>query len=50
MWSTCPSLPFEVPKAMTGEEIAATQDDFVRSAKNALAAGCDAIEIHAGNG
>lgn len=35
---------------MTSEDISATQADFVKAARNALAAGCDGIEIHAGNG
>jgi 2,4-dienoyl-CoA reductase-like NADH-dependent reductase (Old Yellow Enzyme family) len=50
---TCPTLPpllFETPKAMTSEDISATQDDFVQAAINAISAGCDGIEIHAGNG
>jgi len=50
---TCPTLPpllFETPKAMTTEDISATQEDFVRAARNAISAGCDGIEIHAGNG
>jgi N-ethylmaleimide reductase len=50
MWSTCPQLPFETPKAMSLDEIVATQDDFVRAARNAMGAGCDGVEIHAGNG
>jgi 2,4-dienoyl-CoA reductase-like NADH-dependent reductase (Old Yellow Enzyme family) len=32
------------------DDIVATQDDFVRAARNALGAGCDGVEIHAGNG
>jgi 2,4-dienoyl-CoA reductase-like NADH-dependent reductase (Old Yellow Enzyme family) len=50
---SCPTLPpllFETPKAMTSEDISATQDDFVQAAVNAISAGCDGIEIHAGNG
>jgi len=48
--ATIPPLPFETPKAMTKEEISATQRDFVHAAINAVSAGCDGIEIHAGNG
>ena len=50
---TCPgmpALPFETPKAMTSEDISATQADFVQAALKAVEAGCDGIEIHAGNG
>lgn len=43
-------MSFEVPKAMTHTDIAATQKDFVHAARNAISAGCDGIEIHAGNG
>jgi len=50
LWSTCIPQPFETPKAMSSAEISATQDDFVRAARNALEAGCDGVEIHAGNG
>lgn len=47
---TFPPLPFETPKAMTNDDISATQMDFVQAAMNAISAGCDGIEIHAGNG
>jgi N-ethylmaleimide reductase len=50
MWSTCPQVPFETPKAMSPDDIVATQDDFVKAARNAMSAGCDGVEIHAGNG
>lgn len=35
---------------MTAADIERTQEDFVRSAEAAMAAGCDGVEIHAGNG
>jgi len=35
---------------MSLDEIVATQDDFVKAARYALGAGCDGVEIHAGNG
>lgn len=50
MWSGHPSVPFETPKAMSKAEIEATQEDFVNAAKRAIEAGCDGVEIHAGNG
>lgn len=49
-WSGVPPLPFETPKAMTLDDITETQEEFVAAAKAALLAGCDGIEIHAGNG
>ncbi|KAI8141983.1 hypothetical protein BJV82DRAFT_714451 [Fennellomyces sp. T-0311] len=41
---------FEVPHALTIEEIAQTIQDYVQAAKNAIAAGFDGVEIHAANG
>ena len=38
------------PHALTGAEIAATVDDYAHAARNAMAAGFDGVEIHAGNG
>lgn len=35
---------------MSLDDISATQTDFVKAAENALYAGCDGVEIHAGNG
>ena len=35
---------------MSLDDIVATQDDFVKAARYALGAGCDGVEIHAGNG
>lgn len=49
-WNTLPSLPYEVPKAMTKEEILETQDEFAAAASRARAAGFDGVELHAGNG
>ncbi|BGP12766.1 hypothetical protein JCM10213_007281 [Rhodosporidiobolus nylandii] len=49
-WRGLPTLPFEVPHALTTEEIAATQQDFVNAAKRAMEAGADGVEIHAANG
>lgn len=39
-----------VPRALTTEEIAAIIVDYRRAARNALDAGMDGVEIHAGNG
>lgn len=50
MWSGHPLLPLEAPRPMTVDDIQQTQQDFVRAAKRAIAAGCDGVEIHAGNG
>ncbi|ORY82931.1 hypothetical protein BCR35DRAFT_303582 [Leucosporidium creatinivorum] len=50
-WAGLPTEPFEVPHALTVEEIAATQDDFARCALAAVTeAGFDGVEIHAANG
>jgi 2,4-dienoyl-CoA reductase-like NADH-dependent reductase (Old Yellow Enzyme family) len=38
------------PRAMTREEIRATVEDFALSARHALAAGFDAVEIHGAHG
>ena len=39
----------ETPRAMTKEDIASTQNDFVLAAKNAMEAGFDGVEIHSAN-
>lgn len=39
-----------VPHALTEDEIRATIADFAQATKNALAAGFDAVELHAANG
>lgn len=38
------------PIAMTKEDIKSTQNEFVQSAKNAVAAGFDGVELHSANG
>jgi N-ethylmaleimide reductase len=38
------------PRALRVQEIAAIIDDYRRAARNAIAAGMDGVEIHAGNG
>lgn len=42
--------PHPVPHEMSLDEIASTREEFVHAAKNAMAAGCDGIELHAANG
>lgn len=37
---------YEVPRALTTDEVRATIDDFERGAKNARAAGFDGVELH----
>ncbi|WVW84317.1 hypothetical protein I302_106351 [Kwoniella bestiolae CBS 10118] len=49
-WNGFEARPFEVPKPMSKDDIIDTQNDFVNAAKNAISAGFDGIEIHAGNG
>ncbi|MDN7671396.1 hypothetical protein QZM22_02385 [Burkholderia oklahomensis] len=44
-WANVP-----VPRALTVAEIEAIVDDCRRAARNAIAAGMDGVEIHAGNG
>ncbi|CAO3596137.1 unnamed protein product [Absidia cylindrospora] len=41
---------FEVPHALTVDEIQTTIQDFVNAAKNAMKAGFDGVEIHGANG
>lgn len=42
--------PNATPQAMTEAEIKTTLDEFVSSAKNAVAAGFDGVELHGANG
>ena len=42
--------PNAVPKAMSGADIKTSIEEFVQAAKNAVAAGCDGIELHSANG
>ncbi|WDZ96727.1 alkene reductase [Herbaspirillum sp. WKF16] len=42
--------PFEIARPMTLEEIPGLVDDYVRAARNAMAAGFDGVQIHAANG
>jgi N-ethylmaleimide reductase len=42
--------PYEVPHALTVEEIAATVRDYATAAKNSLEAGFDGVQLHSANG
>jgi N-ethylmaleimide reductase len=42
--------PNATPQAMTEEDIKATIEEFAQSAKNAVAAGFDGVELHGANG
>lgn len=42
--------PYPVPAAMTDAEVEATIDAFVQASVNAVAAGCDGVELHSANG
>jgi N-ethylmaleimide reductase len=43
-------LPFETPRVLTEEQIAAIVEDFARASANSKAAGFDGVEIHGANG
>ena len=42
--------PNSTPQMMNAADITATIAEFVQAARNAIAAGCDGIELHAANG
>lgn len=42
--------PNAMPQAMTAADIKSTIEEFVQAANNAVAAGCDGIELHGANG
>ena len=42
--------PHPVPQAMTDADIKSAINEFVQAARNAIAAGCDGIELHSANG
>jgi N-ethylmaleimide reductase len=42
--------PHPTPRAMTEADLGKTRDEFVASAKNAIAAGFDGVELHGANG
>ncbi|KAF9482416.1 FMN-linked oxidoreductase [Pholiota conissans] len=49
-WNGVPSVDWEVPKAMTQEDIDMVKKEYVDAAKAAREAGFDGIEIHGANG
>jgi len=51
MWTDEKQLQnFPEPRAMTAEDLISTKAEFVSSAKNALDAGFDGVELHGANG
>jgi N-ethylmaleimide reductase len=51
MWTDAQQMQdFEVPKAMTADEVEQTKKEYVIAAKNAIEAGLDGVELHAANG
>lgn len=43
-------VPFEVPRALRGDELPVLVDSWRRAAANAMAAGFDGVEVHSANG
>ena len=43
-------MPYETPRALETDEIAAIVESYKQAARNALAAGFDGVEIHGANG
>ena len=50
MFTATGMQPIPAPRAMTEEDISQTVDDFVLSARRAVEAGADGVEVHAANG
>ncbi len=44
------TMPFETPRALELDEIAAITQDFVQAARNARSVGFDGVELHGANG
>ncbi|MGB0907322.1 MAG: alkene reductase, partial [Maricaulaceae bacterium] len=42
--------PLEMPEEMTPVEISQTIEDYVQASRNAIAAGCDGVELHCTSG
>ncbi|RTL59702.1 MAG: alkene reductase [Hyphomicrobiales bacterium] len=42
--------PFETPRALETSELPGIVADYAQAARNAIAAGCDGVEIHGANG
>lgn len=49
-WTPHGQKPYDIPQAMTENDIEQAIDEFVVAAKNAIRAGFDGVEIHAANG
>jgi N-ethylmaleimide reductase len=50
IWTTEGMLAHPVPRALTTDEVKATINEFVESAKRAVEAGFDGVELHGANG
>ncbi|HEY1722559.1 MAG TPA: alkene reductase [Magnetospirillaceae bacterium] len=51
MWTDAEGMkPQPVPHALTEAELKSTLDEYVTASKNAIAAGCDGVELHGANG
>jgi N-ethylmaleimide reductase len=51
MWTDSEQMkPLPVPQAMTEADLKLTIEEFVLAARNAVAAGCDGVELHSANG
>jgi N-ethylmaleimide reductase len=51
MWTDAAMMQdFQVPKAMTAEDLVNTKAEFITAAKNAVEAGFDGVELHGANG
>jgi len=51
MWTDAKGMQdYPTPKAMTAEDIATTQIEYITAAKNAMEAGFDGVELHGANG
>jgi len=51
MWTDSEQMkPLPVPQAMSAADLKLTIEEFVQAARNAVAAGCDGVELHSANG
>jgi N-ethylmaleimide reductase len=51
MWTDAKQMQdFQIPQAMTAEDLQATKAEYVAAAINAIAAGFDGVELHGANG
>lgn len=42
--------PYDLPREMTPEDIRSTLEEYCQASRNAIAAGCDGVEVHGANG